>query len=514
MQFLSLPFIFIFLPSALLFWVILTRNGLTPISIVFLVLISTYFYLGDNLTDLLLVIFSGVINFWLVQIINSTNIIRRQKILILGIAFNLIFLSFYKYSVFIIEILSHVFEIQVLLMQPHFPVGISFYTLSQIAYLVTVKRYGTSGQGFINYMSFVLFFPKILAGPVIYANDFFDQLGHKWSGHKSRLEDLSVGLSLFCFGAFKKIILSEPLAQNANTIFSSSNDSSFTTLGAWIGILSYTLQLYFDFSGYSDMAIGISRMFGFKLPQNFNSPLRATSFIEFWQGWHMTMTRFFMEHIYNPVAILLTRREFARKSGKLRLFLTCVSIPIIVTFCVSGIWHGPSINFICFGLVSGVGLSINHAWRYFKLPRPPKLIGWILMLVTVMISLIFVRSPDMSTALNYLHKFIVPSFILQSNQGIMINFFDLLDVLPQSVSKLGLLYLVISLSIVIVMPNTQWMMREYSPTLFYKPKQLGSGMLTILVWRPSVKWALIATACLFIALINLRSQSAFVYFAF
>lgn len=513
MHFLSLPFIFVFIPLVLLIWIILTRNGLTLSALIFLIFGSAFFYLADNFTDLLLVIFSGLVNFCFAKIINSTNITRSQKLLILGILFNLLFLSYYKYSVFIVGLLFHAFEIQILSVQPDFPIGISFYTLSQIAYLVSVKRYGISGHGFIEYMSFVLFFPKILAGPVIYANEFFNQLNNKWNGHKTRLEDFSVGLSLFCFGAFKKIGLSEPLSQTANVIFSSSNDASFTTTAAWIGILSYTLQLYFDFSGYSDMAIGISRMFGFKLPQNFNSPLRATSFIEFWQGWHMTMTRFFMEHVYNPIAIVLTRKEFARKSGKLRLFFICVSIPITVTFCVSGIWHGPSLNFIFFGLFSGIGLSINHAWRYFKLPRPPKLIGWILMLVTVMISLIFIRSPDMSTAITYLHKFIVPTFVSQSSQGVMIDYLELF-LLPQSVSKLGLLYLVISLAIVIVMPNTQWMMRDYTPTLSYHPKALGSGMMTTIVWRPSIRWALLATACLLIALLNLRSQSAFVYFAF
>jgi D-alanyl-lipoteichoic acid acyltransferase DltB (MBOAT superfamily) len=363
-------------------------------------------------------------------------------------------------------------------------------------------------------MSFVLFFPKILAGPVVYANEFFGQLGDKWNGHKSRLEDLSVGLSLFCFGAFKKIALSEPLAQTANAMFSSSNDPSFTTAAAWLGILSYTFQLYFDFSGYSDMAIGVSRMFGFKLPQNFNSPLRATSFLEFWQGWHITMTRFFMEHIYNPLAIRLTRREFARKSGKLRLFLITVAIPTTVAFCVSGIWHGPGMNFLCFGLVSGIGLSVNHAWRTAKLPKPPKLIGWLLMLVTVMISLIFVRTPDMSTALTYLHKFLTPSFASQISQGVMINYFDLFVGVPQGASKLGIASLVIALAVVLLMPNTQWLMRDYTPTLGYKPKPLGGGVLPMLVWRPSTLWALLAVVCLLIALINLHSQSAFVYFAF
>lgn len=389
MNLLSLPFLFGFLPVVLFIWIALTRNGLTPAALIFLTLSSAYFYLGDTPIDLLLVIISALANFCIARLINSASKGMRRKLLIFGILLNILYLGYYKYTAFLTGLFFQVFDIQIPLVQPEFPVGISFYTLSQIAYLVTVDRYGTAGQGLLNYMSFVLFFPKILAGPVVYANEFFSQLGNKWNGHNSRLEDLSVGLSLFCFGAFKKIALSEPLAQNANAMFSYSNDPSFTTAAAWLGILSYTFQLYFDFSGYSDMAIGISRMFGFKLPQNFNSPLRATSFLEFWQGWHITMTRFFMEHIYNPLAILLTRREFARKSGKLRLFFTTIAIPTTVAFCVSGIWHGPGMNFLCFGLVCGIGLSVNHAWRTAKLPKPPKLIGWLLMLVTLMISLIF-----------------------------------------------------------------------------------------------------------------------------
>jgi alginate O-acetyltransferase complex protein AlgI len=514
MNFLSLSFLFSFLPFVLLIWIFLTRHGLNLKALTFLLLSSAYFYFEGSIHALFFVTISATLNFGIAKLIVVADGKKRRQLLFFGIAINLLFLSYFKYTTILASAFYKIFDIQLPIDQVEFPIGISFYTISQIAYLIMLKDNKETQYGLIQYFFFVFYFPKIMAGPVMYAKDFISQLGSVWDGHRSRLEDVSLGLSLFCFGAFKKIGIAEPLGKTANVMFSYSNDSSLSCLAAWNGILSYTLQLYFDFSAYSDMAIGVSRMFGFKLPQNFNSPLRATSLIGFWQGWHMTMTRFFMSFIYTPIALSLTRKEFSHKSGKVRLFFTTVAFPITFTFVLSGLWHGPTLNFIYFGLINGFGLSINYAWHnYNMLPKIPKIVSWFLMLFVIMTSLVFVRAPDISIAFSYLIKLFNPLNFLSDNLGFKGDFFASNIVISPSISMLQMLHLGISLVIVTLMPNTQWIMRNYSPTLNYKLKTSGLGFLSKITWRPSFFWAIICLLCILIALLRLNSQQ-FIYYSF
>jgi len=513
MHFLSPLFLVIFLPIALFVWIVLTRRGLNSIALIFLTLASACFYLGDRPVALFLVITSALVNYGLASLIRSVTGKLRQNLVFLGVIANIIFLGYFKYLTFLTGLTLLVFEIRVPLDQPEFPIGISFYTITQIAYLCSQGRPAIDKQRLIDYLCFVLYFPKILAGPVMYANEFFNQTKSEWSGHKTRLEDISIGLSLFCIGACKKIGFAEPLAQIANMMFSVNDEFVYTTSAAWIGILAYTLQLYFDFSGYSDMAIGISRMFGIKLPQNFNSPLSAKSLLGFWQGWHMTMTRLFIQFVYNPISMALTRREFSLKSKKLRLFFVTVAIPTLITFSVSGIWHGSTLNFLCFGLINGIGLTINHAWRSARLPKLPNPIGWALMLITVMISLVFVRAPNMESAISYLQKLLEFPYFTGVYFGPTENLFGTFLQVPPQISTLSLCHLVLSLGIVTFMPNSQWIMRKYDPTLSYISKPSGVGFLSKITWCPNFLWALISVLSLAIALFNL-SNKPFVYFAF
>jgi len=514
MNFISINFLFIFLPVVLAVWIVLTRKGLTPAAMVFLSAASAVFYAAGSLKDLFLIMVSALLNYAVALAIASSQGIRKSLLLQLGVVLNCLFLAYYKYSLFLLDIAAQTTGFHLSFVPPAFPVGISFYTLQQVAYLMMVSHQGRAERKPWNYLSFVLFFPKLTAGPIVYATEYFAQLNDNWKGHLTRYEDLSVGLFLFCIGAFKKVVISEPFAQTANTVFGSVGQDSFSLLGAWTGITAYTIQLYFDFSGYSDMAIGAARMFGFRLPQNFDSPLRATSLLEFWRGWHMTMTRFFMDHVFNPIAIRLTRREMTARSGRLRMLLFTVVFPTTVTFLVSGIWHGAGWNFICFGLVHGIALSANHAWRSFKMPSLPAPVGWMLMFVTVMVSFVFFRAAGFGQAVAFLREMFSGDLVWPEWTA------ALAASLPGKVgavvglSRHFVLCAASGLAVILLCPNSNWLLRNYAPTYRYKQRALSGGVFKSLEWSPTVSWAALI-ACLFIVvLLNMYNQTPFVYLAF
>lgn len=514
MNFISIQFLFGFLPVVLGIWIILTRKGLTPLAMIFLSVASAMFYAEGSFRDLLLIIVSALFNYGLALAIASSEGKVAVHLLRLGVILNCLFLAYYKYAAFLLDAIFQSTGYHFIFSTPAFPVGISFYTLQQVAYLVIVNRDRHAERDPWNYFSFVLFFPKLIAGPIVYSTEYFAQLNDEWKGYRTRFEDISIGLVLFCFGAFKKAVISEPFSQTANQVFGSVGQDNFSLLSAWTGITAYTLQLYFDFSGYSDMAIGIGRMFGFKLPQNFNSPLRATSMLEFWRGWHMTMTRFFMDHIYNPIAIRLTRREMAANSGRVRMFFITAALPTIVTFVMSGIWHGAGWKFVCFGLVHGVALSVNQAWRTAKMPSISAPLGWVLMFMTLMISLVFVRTNDLGISISFLKIMFASEVVWPGWLGYRAG------LLPGSVGEvIGLsrefvVYLIVGFGIIFYLPNLQWLLRHYSPTFGYKQRDIAGGVFRKWVWSPTMFWAVLSVIVLLVSMLNMNSQSPYIYLVF
>jgi D-alanyl-lipoteichoic acid acyltransferase DltB (MBOAT superfamily) len=258
-------------------------------------------------------------------------------------------------------------------------------------------------------MFFVLFFPQLIAGPIVLHREMGEQMRALRRGLGPGLALFGPGLVLFVFGLFKKICLADPMGFYADAAF--APDAMLHTTEAWAGAIAYALQLYFDFSGYSDMAVGLGLMFGFRLPFNFLVPFSAPSMIEYWKRWHITMTRFFTMYVYTPVALRCARLA-ARRRGTVRGFVLCVAVPTLLTFLLSGLWHGAGWNFVMFGAVNGVALCINHGWRAMKLPRVPFGVGWVLTAMTVLVTQVYFRSASLAQADGLLFRMFVPDHVL------------------------------------------------------------------------------------------------------
>ena len=280
---------------------------------------------------------------------NITDTIRKVVVTI-GVSVNLCLLGYFKYTNFIVDQANWAFDSNYHLEKIILPLAISFFTFQQIAYLVDAYRHETKEYSFLHYCLFVTFFPQLIAGPIVHHKEMMPQfaLGHIY---KFKYKNIAIGLTIFTIGLFKKVIFADGVAVYASPVFSAAEvGAALTFFEAWGGALAYTLQLYFDFSGYSDMAMGIAFMIGIKLPLNFNSPYKAQSIIEFWRRWHMTLSRFLRDYLYFALG--------GNKKGNARRYVN-----LFLTMLLGGIWHGAGWTFIVWGLLHGSYLMINHAWR-------------------------------------------------------------------------------------------------------------------------------------------------------
>ena len=325
---------------------------------------------------------------------------RRQRLLFLGVALNLLALFYFKY---LYKALLLIKALHLAHLNPHpilLPLGISFFTFTQISYLVDLAQGQAERQDFLSYLLFVTFFPHLIAGPILHHKEMMPQFGKirpedaasKPSTKPSlrvpparrfalKPEDVALGLTWFLMGLAKKVLIADKLGPTADIAF--SHAGSLSAANAWTGLIVYSMQLYFDFSGYSDMALGLARIFSIRFPLNFDSPYKATSVTEYWQRWHMTLTRYITLYLYNPILLSVQRRRIAsgRKISRKALatfggFTAMVAYPTMVTMLLTGIWHGAGLQFIIFGLIHGVYLTANQAWRHFRqrvhnAPAPP-----------------------------------------------------------------------------------------------------------------------------------------------
>ena len=398
MLFGSSEFLFVFLPLCLLLFHILRIYANGKIAITLLVCFSLFFYGWWNPPYLLLLIGSILLNYYFANKL-FTN--RSRKYLIPAVAINLLILGYFKYKNFFLENVNFIIGKESQFGEIFIPLGISFFTFQQIAFLIDaydsqIKK----NPGFLIYAKFVSFFPQLIAGPIVLYREIGKQLSDIKEHSKLATRFLIPGFVVFVFGLFKKVVLADGIAPYANTAF--NNSHALTFLEAWAGSTCYALQLYFDFSGYSDMAIGLGLMFGLVLPLNFDTPFKSSSMIEFWKRWHITMTRFFMMYIYSPIALSISRYANNVTSMKNLRFFCIFAVPILITFLLSGLWHGAGWNFIVFGLINGVALALNHYWREAKLPSPPKILGRFLTFIVVICSFVYFRASNVS-AVSYTH---------------------------------------------------------------------------------------------------------------
>ena len=401
MLFNSYPFIFLFLPIALIGYFALGRLGqLAPV--IWLALASLAFYAVSNWQFVALLLASIGFNYAVGWLLIARRLSAGLRLIVLtaGVSGDLIVLGYFKYAGFLAANLDALFSIG-LSVHVLLPVGISFYTFTQIAFLVDAYRGNVARYALPHYGLFVTYFPHLIAGPILHHTDMIPQFESAES--KSPNPHLILcGLMIFAIGLFKKTGLADgiqPLVALAFGPITPSFDQ------AWIGALAYTFQLYFDFSGYSDMAIGISLMFGIFLPLNFNSPYKATSIIDFWRRWHMTLSQFLRDYLYIPLG--------GNRHGRVLRYVN-----LMVTMVLGGLWHGAAWTFVMWGALHGLYLCINHAWNHFvpavapRFARAADIVALVLTFLAVVIAWVFFRADNMASALCILSRMANPAQIV------------------------------------------------------------------------------------------------------
>ena len=394
MLFNSYEFIFAFLPITFFIYFYLNSKRLTVASKGFLVFASLFFYSWWNIAYLPLILISMLFNYVVGNSLAKASFenkkglnksFSKKSILIFGIIANLSLLGYFKYADFFIENFNLVASSNVNLLNLVLPLAISFFTFQQIAYLVDSYRGETKEYDFLNYALFVTFFPQLIAGPIVHHKEMMPQFASTWNMVKN-YKNIALGLFIFSIGLFKKVVIADTFAVWATAGF--DNAQTLNLIEAWATSLSYTFQLYFDFSGYTDMAIGIALLFNIKLPINFNSPYKATNIQDFWRRWHITLSRFLRDYVYIPLG-----------GNKISSFRTYSNL--LATFVIGGLWHGAGWTFVFWGFLHGMALIIHRAWSNLGF----KMWTWLAWLITfnfVNIAWVFFRAKEWEDAIKVL----------------------------------------------------------------------------------------------------------------
>jgi alginate O-acetyltransferase complex protein AlgI len=510
MLFHSPEFIFGFLPLCFLGFVGVHRLWGRQPALLWLAGASLVFYGQWSAALAGLLLGSILFNFGAARLLLARAASRRtaRPLLLGALAANLALLGYFKYANFFIDNINLIGGSSISHLNVILPVGISFYTFIQIGFLVEVYNGQVSQIRFSHYLLFGTFFPCITAGPIILQSDVLPQFAN---ARPMRLDGtrVAVALTVFGIGLFKKLLLADAIAPFANGVFDAAGSGApVVTALAWIGALAYTLQLYFDFSGYSDMALGLAYLFGFKLPLNFNSPLKACSIADFWRRWHMTMTRFFTNYLYAAIALPMMRRAMRNSYGRGARFLATTAMPVTATFVLAGLWHGAGWNFVVFGLIHGLALAVSHAWREAGFRALPRLCGWLLTMAVVVAGLVFFRAADVPTALALISSMLG---ITAAEAG---SIAAVSEVARSVIDPNAALLWIVGLgAIVLTCPNTQELMSRHWFSSDPQP-DAACFLPSWLLWRPTPGWAAVSAIVLAAALGSISSQATFLYYRF
>jgi alginate O-acetyltransferase complex protein AlgI len=465
----SYEFIFLYLPVTFAVYFLLNRFRFTRASIAWLAVASLFFYSWWNVANLPLMLGSILFNYTVGTLLAKGTLERqvgKKPLLVFGIAVNLAFLGYYKYADFFISNVNALFGAKLELLHLVLPLGISFFTFTQIAYLVDTYRGESKEYNFINYVLFVTFFPHLIAGPILHHKEMMPQFDSLRAKHIN-WRNIAHGLLLFAIGLFKKVIIADTFALWANPGFEAAR---LTLVEAWATALSYTFQLYFDFSGYTDMALGIALLFNIKLPQNFDSPYKSASIIDFWRRWHMTLSRFLRDYLYIPLG--------GNRKGKVRRYLN-----LLITMVLGGLWHGAAWTFVFWGFLHGAALMVNHFWRALGL-RMHWLLGRILTFLFVVVAWVFFRAESFGQAL-----VVLKGMVNFQHTGLLTA--GVTPALPEG--RIELVYLALAYLFVNVWKNSLEWDRSF---------------------KPSLRWALVASLFIVAGIFGLNRVSEFLYFQF
>jgi alginate O-acetyltransferase complex protein AlgI len=502
MLFNSYEFLFAYLPIVFLGYFFLAPKS-TKIAALWLALASLFFYGWWNPKYVALLLCSIGFNFWAgILIAKGAGTPQGKSFLSIAVVANLILLAVYKYANFFVETVSS-FGGTFSTLDIVLPLGISFFTFTQITFLVDVYRGKAREFNLIHYVLFVTWFPHLVAGPVLHHKQMMPQFSLPET-YKPSLESIAVGLTIFSIGLFKKVVLADQFALYGNPVFDAAKTGApMAFLEAWAGALTYSLQLYFDFSGYSDMAIGLSRIFNVKLPLNFNSPYKAPNIIEFWRRWHMTLSAFLRDYLYLPLG--------GNRKGPARRYIN-----LMTTMILGGLWHGAGWNFVLWGFLHGIYLVINHGWQAFGSKRSLGRFGVLLTFIVVVIAWVPFRATDFATTINMLKGMAGMNGIsltpyledtLSSFTGSNVLFNGFAPITNIS-SKSMTIWVPLGLLIVWKMPNSQELMAKFSPawdTVSNTPKN---------AWLPTRRNAVISGLIFATSVIAFKQNSPFLYFQF
>lgn len=394
MIFNSFVFIFVFLPIVFTMYFLLNRFKMYQLALVGLVLGSLFFYGYFKPQYLFIILSSILVNYAVGTAMNNTNTVRNKKMLLsLGIVFNVLLLGFYKYADFFITNFNVLFDKEYSLLNLLLPLGLSFITFQQIAYLVDTYRGETKGYKLSTYALFVTFFPQLIAGPIVHHKEVTSQFEEE-KNKRINWDNISKGIFIFLIGLNKKVVIADTVAIWANDGF--ANYQNLTFLESWVTSLAYTVQLYFDFSGYCDMAIGLALLFNIKLPVNFNSPYKARNIQEFWKKWHMTLNRFLTTYVYFPLG--------GSRKGAFRTYFN-----IFIIFFISGFWHGAGWPFIIWGILHGLASITLRLWGKTKI-QLPYLLSWFITFQFVNLAWVYFRSNTVEQANTIIAKMFNPDW--------------------------------------------------------------------------------------------------------
>ena len=530
MLFNSYPFIFGFMPLALIGYQVAAYFHRRAV-VAWLAIASMAFYAYWRPVFLVLLLSSIFFNYGVSCLISRRipTAISTRLLLYAGIAGNLFALCYYKYLFPTLNWIAHSAHSAAHWNDVLLPLGISFFTFTQIAYLVDLQEGSAKQSDFASYCLFVTFFPHLIAGPILHHGEMMPQFQQE-RDYRLRFNDLAVGVSWFIMGLFKKVIIADHFAIPANAAFRAP--LHLAALSSWAGVLAYSLQLYFDFSGYSDMALGLARMFSIDFPLNFSSPYKAASIIDFWQRWHMTLTRYITVYIYNPASLWINRRRLAkgqkisRKALATRTgFLDMVVAPTLLTLLLAGIWHGAGLQFAIFGVLHGIYLSINHAWLIFR--KAPNLesrglvrrhLGHasavLLTFGAVLLGQVFFRANNTSDALVLLAGMTGlrgAGHLAPLALGLTVHGGNLPG--DYVVTLRDWAEIAVGFIIVWAFPNTQQILLKFKPALELTRADLEARLIPIF-WNPTAGWAAVLGIAFFAALIRLQDPSTFLYFQF
>lgn len=488
MLFTSPVFLFAFLPITLAGFLIALRLNATRLIVPWLLAASMIFYAWWSPAFLALLVGSTLVN-WLCARAMETRArdsFERKAIFIAGLVWNLGLLAVFKYADFFIDSVDRVTGANWPLLHIILPLGISFFTFQKIAYLADIHAGHAVAGRLVDFALFVFFFPQLIAGPIVHHAEIMPQLRKLAAGHRDGdfAEHIAVGLSLLAIGLFKKIVIADNVAPFSTSVFEAA--AAGKTIGlalGWQAALAYTVQLYFDFSGYSDMAIGLARMFGVRMPANFDSPYRSTSIIAFWRRWHMTLSRFLRDYLYFPLG--------GNRAGPQRRYVN-----LMIVMLLGGLWHGAGWTYVVWGGLHGFYLFVAHVWRDRVGLAVPSVAGWALTMLAVIVAWVFFRAPDMASALNVLAGMagLHGGAALSGEQA-------------EVLAKIAALLLGAA-----VLPNSQQILRAFQPVLDKIPEP--RGVFARLQWRPTAGFGALAAMVFLTALMFSWKSSEFLYFQF